>query len=406
MLFYDILYLSMKKERRVKKRHTFFMNLIKILLRPFAFFVWGYRYHSRYKIKKGEKVLVLSNHQTDFDPLIIHLSFNKLLHTLATDNIFKKGIANWFLKGMGCIPKRKGLVDFKSVMEMNAVLKEGGNVLFFPEGNRTYAEFQYYINPKIGQFVKASGATLILFNIHGGTGKYPRFKNKARRGKFYGEIKKVLTPDEYKDMSDEELYKIIRDNLRVFDSDSGNLYKSSRRAEYMERMFFVCPVCGKAEMLHSHKQYIHCDNCGLKVEYTEDMLLKSDDEGFKFNRTIDWYEYQKQWVRDYVVKEGEVIFQDDNVVLSTRTPYQPIEELSRGKMVLTDKELIVGDVKFSLKEIDVASPLKGNRLLFSVNGKGYHIQGHPRFNPIKYVFMLNKLDTKIKEMGIDKMFAL
>ena len=396
----------MKKERRVKKRHTFFMNLIKILLRPFAFFVWGYRYHSRYKIKKGEKVLVMSNHQTDFDPLIIHLSFNKLLHTLATDNIFKKGIANWFLKGMGCIPKRKGLVDFKSVMEMNAVLKEGGNVLFFPEGNRTYAEFQYYINPKIGQFVKASGATLILFNIHGGTGKYPRFKNKARRGKFYGEIKKVLTPDEYKDMSDEELYKIIRDNLRVFDSDSGNLYKSSRRAEYMERMFFVCPVCGKAEMLHSHKQYIHCDNCGLKVEYTEDMRLKSDDQRFKYSRLIEWYEYQKRWILELRPKPGEVIFEDKHVVLHTSEPGKRKILLSRGSLKITPDEFIFRDVRFPISEIEIASAISGRKIGFTCRGKAYEARGGKRFNPLKYVFLFNKLETKMKINKTDNYFTL
>ena len=275
----------------------------------------------------------------------------------------------------------------------------------FPEGNRAYAEFQFPIDDSIAK-LRHYNVPFVLFNLHGGTGINPRFGSKIRKGKFYGEVKKVITPDEYKDYSDEEFANIIRENLRVYDSDSGEKYKSKTRAEYLEREFFVCPKCGHKESLVSHGAYIKCQECGLEVEYTEDLHLRSDDKDFKFNRMLDWYEYQKQWVRDYQVKDDEVIFSDKEVELTTRNPYHPVEFISKGEMKLTKDSLSIGDKVFAVKDIEVISPLKGNRLLFSVNDCSYHIQGHDRFNPLKYTFMINKLDSKVKELGTDKMFSL
>ena len=82
----------MKKDKTMSQ---FTFVLVKQLLRFLAFFFVGYRHKDKYKIKKNEPVLVLSNHQTDIDSLLVNLSFNLLLCAVATDNLFKKGFFNW-----------------------------------------------------------------------------------------------------------------------------------------------------------------------------------------------------------------------------------------------------------------------------------------------------------------------
>ena len=390
----------------VKPINNLTFNILKPLVLPISFFRWQYRRKSKYRIKKGESVIVISNHQTDLDPLLIQLSFNKLLRTLSTDNIFKKGRMGRFLLRMGGIPKRKGMMDMKSNLEMFRLVNEGKSLLFFPEGNRSYAEFQYYITEGIGKLIKKLKSTLIIFNIHGGTGRYPRFASKPRKGKFYGEIKKAMPYEEYSDMSDEELTKLIIDNLRVFDSESGELYKSKERAEYLERMFFVCPKCGTPHKLVSDKNIIRCEHCGLEVTYNENLTLSSDDPDFKFTRLVEWYNYQKKWVRDYKVKKGEGIFKDSDITLRTCNPYERSELLSEGNITLNDEKLIFDKIIFDLKDITIASPVSGRKFIFSIGDKQYEVRGDKRFNPLKYVFMFNKLDTKMKETGIDKYYNL
>lgn len=393
----------MKKDKTMSQ---FTFILVKQLLRFLAFFFVGYRHKDKFKIKKDEPVLVLSNHQTDIDSLLVNLSFNRLLCAVATDNLFKKGFFNWLLHKFGAIPKKKGSADLNSTLQMLKALRGNKSVVLFPEGNRSYAEFQYYISPDITRLIKAMKPTLVLFNLHGGTGTRPRFMRKRRLGKFYGKIKLVLKYDEYKDIPDDELYRMIIDNLRVIDSESGELYRSPIRGEYLERMFFVCPNCQKTQSLYSKKEFISCTNCGFEAEFTEDLRLKTNNVSIKYTKLLDWYNYQIRWCENFTNPDNKPIFVDQNVTMVTAEPNEKSTLVAKGEMVLYNDVLKVGDSSFELKNIVVSSPVSGTKLLFTYKNQSYEIQGSDRFNPLKYSFMFNKLDTKMKEKGNDSYFRL
>ena len=395
----------MKQNKRLSHPILFFF--LKLLVRPVAFLKWGYRYKDKYKIKKGEKVVIISNHQTDLDPILIHLSFNKLVRCLATDNIFAGKFTAKLLRLIGVIPKRKGIVDLKSNMEMLAASKAGDSLLFFPEGNRSYADFQYYISEKIGRLFKSFQSTLIIFNIHGGFGRYPRMGNKPRKGKFYGEIKRIIPYEEYKDMPEDKLFEIIKDGIRVFDSESHELYKSNKRAEYFERLFFICPKCGRTHGIYSEGNYLKCKHCDLKVEYGEDLLLHSDDPEFKFTRLVDWYNYQKYRVKTYDFKQDDVIFYDEHVELKLSNPFQKVYIYEKdSSLKLTNDYLIFDHHQFPIKDIMIASPVSGRKLCFTIGDNNYVIRGDKRFNALKYVLVFHKLDTEMNRNNVDNYYDL
>lgn len=395
----------MKKPKKLSHPILFFF--LKLLVRPIAYFKWGYRYHDKYKIKKDEKVVIVSNHQTDYDPILIHLSFNKLARTLATDNIFAGKFTAKLLSHIGVIPKRKGMVDMKSNMEMLKASQIGDSLLFFPEGNRSYADFQYFISPKIGRLFKSFKSTLIIFNIHGGFGSFPRIGNKRRKGKFYGHIRRVIPYEEYKDMDDLELSRLVIEGIKVIDSDSKELYKSNKRAEYFERMLFICPKCGAMHTVYSKGNNIKCKNCDLDVEYGEDLHLHSLDPDFKFTRLVDWYDYQREVMLKHDFSKEDTIFVDNNVSLKLSNPFQKVFKFEKNsKMILTNEELIFDHHKFPIKDIEVASPVSGRKLCFTIGNNNYVVRGDERFNALKYVFAFHKLDTAMNRNKIDDYYRL
>ena len=144
----------MEKDKKIHIKEPLWISLLKLLARPFLRLKWGYKVRGRYNAKKGENILVLSNHQTDLDPLLVRLSFNRYLYTVATDNIFSDPKTSKWLIRLGAIPKRKGMVDIKNAMMMNKIAEEGGSILLFPEGNRSYAEFQFYIADNFAKLLK------------------------------------------------------------------------------------------------------------------------------------------------------------------------------------------------------------------------------------------------------------
>ncbi len=399
--------MATKKVKSVRARHQFYNTLGKILVRPILHLAFGFKVKGKYKIQKGERVIVLSNHQANLDPIFVEFSFNKHLIPVGTDTICH-GLRGKLLKHcFGFITKRKGETDIQATAHMTEVVKEGGNLLFFPEGNRSYAEFQFFISPNLPAMLKNFKSTIILYNLHGGTGCYPRWKGEQRiKGNFYGEIKRVLKYDEYKDMSNEELYKIIVDNLRVFDSESGEKFHSKYRAQYLEKMLFVCPKCGGVSTLKSKGVDVFCSSCGLKVEYTEDLHLKSNDPDFKFHILNDWYQFQKKWMLNYEVKENSVIFQDRGITCYLSDPNKARRPIYEGKIILTDKELVMGSKKFALTKIAGSSPISGLRFSFTYDDHQYVVVGKGRFNPLKYVLAFHKLDTKMKREDSDRYFTL
>ena len=395
-----------KKEKIIKKRHV----VLFVILRFFGSLYC--RIFKHYKIKnkfdnKKENVLVLSNHQTDIDAVYLSLHFKRTLYFLMTDSVTSnKSLFKLLHYVFAPITKKKGTSDAACVKKMIEVKREGGSIAIFPEGNRTYAEFQYPITDAISKLIKILDMPVVIFNIHGGTGTSPRFKHKNRKGEFYGEIKKVIYPEEFKKMSDEELKETVVSNLRVYDSEAKTPYRSKRRAEYLEKMLFVCPKCNSVSTLTSKGKYIRCNSCSLEVEYTEDMHLKSNDESFKYTILNDWYQMQKSWVKEFNPTD-DVIFKDGNVRIFSSNSNEKRKLLSKGNITLYKDKLVFDSISFDISLITIASVISGSNFYFSLkDGNTYLVKGKNRFNPLKYVLMFNRLDTDMKLNKKDIYYSL
>ena len=394
-----------KKKHVVFKRHSFYRALVFPFIKLLAL-MKGYKNRSHFKIKKGESYLILSNHQTDLDGIFIMLSFNKLPYAVVTDTVMSNGFSSKLISHcFGLIPKKKGIVDFDANKKMLQCFMEGGSLLLFPEGNRSYAEFQFSFTKNFAKFVKGLRKDVILFNFHGGTGTFPRFSSKKRNGPFYGKIRKVLRYDEIKDMPDDELYELIALNLKVYDSESGDRYISKARAEYLERILFVCPKCGKVECLYSEGHYIKCKECGFEAEYTENLHFIPNDKNVKIDKMLDWFNYQIRYINNMQVSDG-VIFSDEDVELYATEIFKKRKLVAKGKLELYKDKMLVNNYVIDIKDIRNASPTGGKKLGFSVDKQDYFIIGSDRFNPLKYVFMFNKLETRMKETGVDIYYNL
>ena len=396
----------MKTKKWVRNRHKFYTFVFRGLLKPIFKLICNIKAY-KYKIPKDENVFIISNHQTDIDPIFVGFSMNKPLYYIATDSLFSSKLAAGFLNHcFAPIPKKKGLSDPFCIKTILRVAKEKGSICLFAEGNRTYAEFQYYIDPSLAKLIKALKMPLILYNISGGSGVYPRFGKKKRRGKIEGKVVERIEVEDLLKMSDEQIIEKIKETIKVYDSDSKNLYKSKSRAEYLERMLFVCPCCHKMNTIYSKNEYVYCSNCDLKVEYLENLHLKSTNDSCNFDRLVDWYDFQKQYLKDISFDDNQEICVDE-IKLYQSNVNKPRKLLFKGKMILNNKELVFENyLTIPLIDIIIASPIGGVKFNFSTNEKNYLVIGNERFNPLKYVLLFNKLDTTMHNKHIDSYFTL
>ena len=296
------------------------------------------------------------------------------------------------------IPKSKSVADLKAVMISLRVLREGGAIGITPEGNRTLSGRQWEMGDSVAKLVKTAKVPLVLFNLCGGYGTDPRWGVKIRRGtKFVGRVRRILTPEEYAGMSDEELFGIIKNELDVDDTLSGERYKSRRRAEYIERALYMCPVCGSIGTIHSHGTGFCCTSCKTEAEYTEDLKISPPVGGY--SRIYEWYEWERQEIVRRIlggekISDGDILFRE-SVKLQKKIKLP-------GNTVTLDKDslMISGggtETRYPLAEIDAITAVGKKKFNFYYKGKILQVKGGKRFCAIKYVHAFDGIRAARKE---------
>lgn len=390
-----------------KKQFTTKHKVLGVFFRPIYRLVAHCAFNIKInKLKLDGPTLILSNHQTDLDAIIIMGAANKHVETVCLDTLLSNGFTSKFLHWVtGLIPKKKGAVDVGCVVKMMQCLKEGGNVLVFPEGNRTYAEFQYHFSDSVLKLAKKTNSSLVVMNIHNGTGVSPRWCSKKRKGKMSVDVKARYSAQEVKAMSDDELLEKVRRDLVVFDSDSGVEYRSKAPAEYLERLLYVCPECKSLSTLRSEGDKVKCSSCGTSLTYKENLTF--EDNKYGFHKLVDWYVFQKNVVKEKKIELGQLIFEDEIEDVFEYELLKKRKPVASGSIKLYENKLVLGNsVEIDLSTISAASPISDRKLSLVAGDKNYLIVGNERFNPVKYVHMFNKLKTEIKRKHLDEYFSL
>ncbi len=128
-----------------------FYRFLRVILRPIQMIVWPTKVIGAENAKKVKGALFTCNHYSKMDSMIPYfVLFKKEAHALAKYELFTNPVAGWFLHKMGAIPVRRGEADIESVKQVLRVLKDGKQLLIFPEGTRNKEGTQHMAEFKTG----------------------------------------------------------------------------------------------------------------------------------------------------------------------------------------------------------------------------------------------------------------
>lgn len=380
-----------KSKKWVKPRHRFFTELLRAVLRP----TMKNKYKAQivpFAEQNGRQYLVLFNHQTGFDQFFVGSAFKGTLYYLTNDDILTKGLASSIIRwAISPIPIKKQANDVHAVMNCIKVAKEGASVAIAPEGNRTYSGKPCYINPAIVKMVRAIKLPIAFFRIEGGYGAQPRWSGRVRNGKVKCYVSRVVEQEEYKSLSDEQLLKLIKDELYVDEGCIDMDFHHKKRAEYIERAYYVCPKCGLTTFTSKGNHFV-CNQCGLRAEYAPSKQLLWEDSSIDLPFTTQWYDYQEQFVRsmDYTQYVDKPMYTDE-AKLSTVTPYirKKVVDKHARIQLFGDRIVIEGKrpMVLTFDDISTATCLGKNKLNIYHGKDVWQLKGNERFNALKYVNM-------------------
>jgi 1-acyl-sn-glycerol-3-phosphate acyltransferase len=370
-----------------------------------AFLPWKFHAQTRPVGSLNVPCLVLSNHTTSYDPMILGTSFPMLLHYLSSDHIFRLGIVSRVIVALGDpIPRLKATTEVAATKRILMKLRGGDSVCIFPEGNRTWSGETVEIPESVGKLVKKAGVTLVTYRIRGGYFSSPRWSRYDRKGKLTGSVVSIYSSEQIEGMTALELGDAIRNDLYVNAYDDQHIepvaYRGKNLAEDLELALYLCPCCEKIGLLKSEGDTFSC-HCGLELRYNAYGNFETKDGTIPpYPNVLEWFRWQQkrmtQLTFDYIPKKSNIpLFRDSDQKLFL------VERAAGQRLVGTGCLELYGDrlqlicangdcLVFPLREVSGMSIHGPKVLVFSTeSGESYEVRTDIRRSAVKYLDVFN-----------------
>jgi 1-acyl-sn-glycerol-3-phosphate acyltransferase len=203
----------MTSSRSLSKRLWYgFLHVTCRLLAVVAFRV---RVEGREFVPESGGVLLLSNHQSHFDPVLIGLACDRRLNYLARDTLFGFAPFRWLIHSLDAIPIDRDGLGLAGLKETLRRLKVGEMVLIFPEGTRTRDGEVGSFKPGFSALARRTAVPLVPVAIEGAFEAWPRRRPLPGLATIHILFGEPILPEQVQAFDERELVVEIEQRIRA-----------------------------------------------------------------------------------------------------------------------------------------------------------------------------------------------
>jgi len=308
------------------------------------------------KLGKKEPCLVLMNHSSFIDlEIAAFLLADREWHIVTTLDGFV-GL-DWLLPLVGCIPTKKFIPDVTLVRDMRYTVKDlNASVIMYPEASYSFDGTATPLPDSIGKCVKLLGVPVVMIRTEGAFLRQPLYNClKLRKTKVSATMEYLLSPDEIKEKSVEELNAVINEQF-AFDNfktqqEKGILIKEKYRADGLHRVLYKCPHCMTEGKTVGEGTTLTCKECGTVYELTENGFLKCVNGDTRINHIPNWYKWERECVWKELVEKSYCldIAVDIYMLVNTKCVYR----VGEGRLIHDTNGFVLtgcdGQIDYHLK---------------------------------------------------------
>ena len=196
----------------------------------FTFFTFGSSLRRRgwAHVPATGPVLLLANHQSMFDPVLVGLSSRRYLSYLARQTLFEqRGLAP-LIRSLNAIPIDRNMGKDGIQAVLNA-LGQGQAVLMFPEGERTHDGQVHPLKSGVSLLIKRVNCPIVPVGIAGAFDAWSRFMKVPKLAPLYlppapgtiaVSVGAPIDPTRYADMKRDAMLADLYRALRVQHADA------------------------------------------------------------------------------------------------------------------------------------------------------------------------------------------
>ncbi|MBC7782361.1 MAG: 1-acyl-sn-glycerol-3-phosphate acyltransferase [Burkholderiales bacterium] len=145
--------------------------------------IYGLQVRGKENIPRNGGVLIVSNHQSFLDPVLVSVMLDRPFAYLAEAYLFKVKPLAILIRALNAFPIQQGRGDIGAMKEMIRLLQAGQVLNVFAEGTRTPDGTLQPVQGGIALAVRRAGVPVVPMAIAGAYEAWPRHRKLPRPGK-------------------------------------------------------------------------------------------------------------------------------------------------------------------------------------------------------------------------------
>jgi len=327
---------------KIKKPNTIIYFIVFIIIYPLMKLLFRLKVDRSDYDPPGGPVIVVSNHESFMDFLVVMLSVYPLkVNAVTARKFFLYKPLHKLLPLMGCIPKNLFDPDVQSIIGIKTVLNRGDNILLYPEGRCSSDGVYAGIHKSTGKLIKKLTVPVIGCYIEGSYKCMPFWRDGIRTGNVKITIKNLISSDEFQSLTVNEINNIFDEYLsgKKASADHKTLRTRGikRLAEGLQNILYWCPKCNSEFKTETKGCRIQCMICNNAADLDRDMIF-NPSPGSIIPKTIhDWFKEQAHYEAKKLHVDMEPITARVNVRLPSDVPGGGMNECGNGIISLKPK---------------------------------------------------------------------
>lgn len=135
------------------------------------------------KIPRKQGVILISNHLSYLDPIVLGLTTPRKINYMAKEELFKNFLFRWVITKLGAFPVKRGRIDRLAYQKVLDLVKRDEVIALFPEGTRGRGEGVGTLQKGAVKLIFKTNLPVIPIIIKGTEKALPRGKKMVKLGK-------------------------------------------------------------------------------------------------------------------------------------------------------------------------------------------------------------------------------
>lgn len=290
-------------------------------------------------VKAPYLLLVTHSSMVDFNIML------KLTHPEPVNNVMTLEGFNTYteplMRSLGVLGTRKFITDMHLVKNIKYCVDKLKTIfVLFPEARYSLDGCTSYLPDSLGKLVKVLKVPVVVLRIHGNFVASPQWNKINKKTPVEAKMIKILTPEQAKAMSADEINQLIREYFQ-YDDFAWQLEKKMKithpkRANGLHRLLYKCASCHTEGEMDSEGIKLWCNRCGKSWIMTEYGQLEAEIAETEFSHIPDWSNWERACVRKEI-ENGTYYFEDD-VRIETLPSSLRFYKQGMGKLIQTCTE--------------------------------------------------------------------